>query len=254
VLAVFSGGLLGTVLIGFLLGALNVAYARAEGPWIWLLCPHRLVWLMIAAPIAFSLAGLAYNRILGRLKGPPPPGLSVEHIIHTMPLPKFINDGALLVAALFTIVGFANVPHHVRISANSLCISGPGRWTEEYVALTSLRSVALSRYYIPPSKYGRGGPSAERGLFITRTDGTTWTPVRSSLNVNAKTSAEIGTFLAEHSRLPLEFSDGVIGLPTEAERGIADVRMLVAYSVLLLLLWLGSRLLLRFRSRTQPSL
>ena len=218
--AVILGGLFivgatiaGTGLLSLVLDGANLALAHRQGRAVFLLRPHWFIWIMIAFPMAAPAALLAYDPLVRRLKGPPPPRWSIEYLMVFDSTPRMVRLSLVAVIGVFALISLYNIPYHVRVTDGGIYVAEPGAWRESPTLHREVARVSLARYYVAGSRGRRGGPSHARGLFITDRKGGVWTPVCSTLDVKPERSAEIALFVASRAGVPVQYPNAVVGAP-----------------------------------------
>ena len=78
---------------------------------------------------------------------------------------------------------------------------------------SDIRQITMSRYFLPASKYGAGGVSTGRAMYVWLLSGHRWSLKNSELSAGVVGEERLAQQLAERCHLTVDYPDWVIDLP-----------------------------------------
>lgn len=186
------------VIVDLLLGSAfwlcNYGYSIAHGPALITLRPPFIIWCAEALFLAVLLGVAFYDP---------------SAIRRTTPQERRI---CLWLMCGIAIIPLMNVRKHVRFTATSLIEQRMFAWDEDSHPYARVSEIMLAYYWISTRNYK--GPSSERGVFVTFSDGLRWSP-QAELSAGEVLSREVARLISARIGLPVKYapSDIVIGRP-----------------------------------------
>jgi hypothetical protein len=119
-LYLLMAGLVLTLVLGWVLVAMNRLYTRATDASTLVLNPAPISFYMLGGFIGFCIAALTCERVHQSLLGPRPEFVSVEYIMAEGPLPGFVKKPGIGILVLFSLVAILNIRKHAQIGSGEI--------------------------------------------------------------------------------------------------------------------------------------
>ena len=198
--------------LGSLLWKANRLYVELAHPGNLKLFPYGLISFVLGGFIGFCVAVLTCERIHVLLLGPAPTVFSVEYFMATGPMPSMLRKIYMVAAISFCLIAVMNVRKYAVLTNSAIIDQRALALRSAEYPYSDIRQITMSRYFIPASKYGAGGVSTGRAMYVWLV-GHRWSLRDSELSAGVVGEERLAQQLAERCHLTVDYPDWVIDLP-----------------------------------------
>jgi len=203
------------VICGAVLRMLNRAYASLGADSELRFYPHNAIWFILGALIGGCVAFLTCSRVYRYFLGPPPSVFVPEYEIASWPLPAALRTLYLAASIGLCLIALANLRKHAVLTASEIIDQRATALLPSHYPYADIARIAMSRCFIPASKYRRAAISNTRSLFVWFRDGRRWSLKDSGLSGgDEKQGAD---YLARRCGLVVEYPDTALDVPRMKE-------------------------------------